>query len=77
MDDEKETKNSNSSAMLVLLNHGDRYTLIKALDDLKPKFVILYHTDICSVRILDVSWKFLIYEKIVFRCIMRWIWIKN
>uniref|UniRef100_A0AC34Q008 ERCC4 domain-containing protein n=1 Tax=Panagrolaimus sp. JU765 TaxID=591449 RepID=A0AC34Q008_9BILA len=61
LDDEKNEKeatkdsnpNSNSSAMLVLLNHGDRYSLIKALDDLKPRFVILYHTDICSVRILD------------------------
>ncbi|KAE9547052.1 hypothetical protein FO519_009734, partial [Halicephalobus sp. NKZ332] len=44
---------SGKSAKIVLLRHGDRYTLMKALEDLKPRFVILYHTDIASVRILD------------------------
>uniref|UniRef100_A0A7E4VU71 DNA repair endonuclease XPF n=1 Tax=Panagrellus redivivus TaxID=6233 RepID=A0A7E4VU71_PANRE len=41
------------SAMIVILNHGDKYNLINALENLKPSFIILYHLDVASLRIIE------------------------
>uniref|UniRef100_A0A0N5ARY5 DNA repair endonuclease XPF n=1 Tax=Syphacia muris TaxID=451379 RepID=A0A0N5ARY5_9BILA len=40
--------------LLLLLPHGERYNLLRHLETYKPNDVILYHSDLVTLRILEV-----------------------
>lgn len=41
--------------ILVIIPSGERYNLIKQLETFEPETVILYHSDMVSLRLLEVK----------------------
>jgi hypothetical protein len=41
--------------LLLFTTLANRYNLIDCLESLKPKYLILYHSDIASTRVIEVS----------------------
>ncbi|KAH7680452.1 ERCC4 domain containing protein, partial [Aphelenchoides avenae] len=42
-----------ANRMLVFLSLGNRYNLINCLENLRPSYVVLYHTDVVSTRLIE------------------------
>lgn len=55
----------NQDPLLVIVPSGERYNLIRQLETFEPQIVILYHSDMVSLRLLEVNYCFWI------RCSIR------
>lgn len=47
-------KMEDTDQLLVIFPQGERYNLLRQLDSLAPAFVILYHSDLVSLRLLEM-----------------------
>src|SRR3569623_200070 len=52
-DTEKSSAPGQPSSPLIFMTHYDRYSLVNALDELRPNFIILYHIDIVAMRLIE------------------------
>ncbi|VIO94526.1 ERCC4 domain containing protein [Brugia malayi] len=52
--DSEEVGIQNQDPLLVIVPSGDRYNLIKQLETFEPQIVILYHSDMVSLRLLEM-----------------------
>uniref|UniRef100_A0A914CEA7 DNA repair endonuclease XPF n=1 Tax=Acrobeloides nanus TaxID=290746 RepID=A0A914CEA7_9BILA len=50
---EKSSASGQPSSPLIFMTHYDRYSLVNALDELRPNFIILYHIDIVAMRLIE------------------------
>lgn len=55
----------NQDPLLVIVPSGERYNLIRQLETFEPQIVVLYHSDMVSLRLLEVNYCFWI------RCSIR------
>jgi hypothetical protein len=42
-------------SLLMIRPHGGRYNLIRHLEAIRPGYVILYHADLATLRMLEVQ----------------------
>ncbi|VBB27037.1 unnamed protein product [Acanthocheilonema viteae] len=52
--DLESVESQNQDPLLVIVPSGERYNLIRQLETFEPRFVILYHSDMVSLRLLEM-----------------------
>lgn len=52
-EERNEPNGSSQRSLLIFMTHHDRYSLVNALDHLRPNFIILYHVDIVAMRLIE------------------------
>lgn len=53
--EEEPSCSNEKDPLLVIVSSGQRYNLIRQLETFAPDFVILYHSDLATLRLLEVS----------------------